>query len=62
MDFKLKSRDEHLSEIKDSGTIFDLLIVGGGSNGAAVALDAASRGLKCLLVDKADFTSGRTSK
>jgi len=31
--------------------MFDLLIIGGGCNGAGVALEAASRGLKVALVD-----------
>ncbi len=45
-----------------SGNEFDLLIVGGGANGAGVVLDAASRGLKCAVIDKYDFASGTSSK
>ena len=44
---------------------FDLLIVGGGINGAAIARDAAGRGLKVLLVEKDDLaahTSSASSK
>lgn len=41
---------------------FDLLVVGGGITGAAVARDAASRGLKVALVEKGDFASGTSSK
>jgi len=41
---------------------FDVLVIGGGVTGAGVALDAASRGLKTALVDKADFASGTSSK
>ncbi len=37
---------------------FDLLIVGGGINGAGAARDAAERGLKVLLIEKKDFASG----
>lgn len=40
---------------------FDLLIVGGGATGAGVAVDAASRGLKVALVERADFSSGELS-
>src|SRR4028118_50589 len=36
---------------------FDLLIVGGGINGAAIARDAAGRGLKVLLVEKDDLAA-----
>ncbi len=44
---------------------FDLLIIGGGITGAALAWDASLRGLKVALVDKGDFgcaTSSATSK
>ena len=44
---------------------FDLLVIGGGITGAAVAYDAASRGLSVALVEKQDFggaTSAATSK
>src|SRR6476659_5325465 len=41
---------------------FDLLIVGGGINGAGAARDAAVRGLKVALVEKEDLGSGTSSK
>ena len=41
---------------------FDVLVVGGGVTGLGVALDAASRGLRCALVEKDDFSSGTSSK
>src|SRR3954469_2827477 len=44
---------------------FDLLIVGGGINGAAIARDAAIRGARVLLVEKDDLaahTSSASSK
>jgi glycerol-3-phosphate dehydrogenase len=41
---------------------FDLLVVGGGVTGAGVALDAASRGLDVLLVERGDFASGTSSR
>jgi glycerol-3-phosphate dehydrogenase len=40
---------------------YDLLIIGGGINGAGIARDAAMRGLKVLLLDKGDIASGTTS-
>src|SRR5437588_9459694 len=36
----------------------DLLVVGGGVYGLAIAADAASRGLRVALVEAADFGSG----
>jgi glycerol-3-phosphate dehydrogenase len=40
---------------------FDLLVIGGGINGAAIARDAAGRGLKVLLVEKDDLASHTSS-
>lgn len=37
--------------------IYDLVIVGGGINGAGILREAALHGLKCLLIEKKDFTS-----
>jgi glycerol-3-phosphate dehydrogenase len=39
---------------------FDLIVVGAGINGAGIARDAAMRGLKTLLLDKGDISSGTT--
>ncbi len=41
---------------------FDVVVVGGGITGVGVALDAASRGLRTALVERADFASGTSSK
>ncbi len=41
---------------------FDLLVIGGGITGAGIALDAAARGLKVLLLEKTDFAAGTSSK
>ena len=41
---------------------FDILVIGGGINGAGIALDAASRGLKVALVEMSDFAGGTSSK
>ena len=41
---------------------YDLVIIGGGINGAAVARDAALRGLKVILLEKADFGAGASTK
>ncbi|HUR69888.1 MAG TPA: glycerol-3-phosphate dehydrogenase [Candidatus Thermoplasmatota archaeon] len=44
------------------GRAFDLLVVGGGINGAGVARDAARRGLSVVLVEKEDFGYGTTGR
>jgi glycerol-3-phosphate dehydrogenase len=41
---------------------FDLLVIGGGINGAGIARDAAMRGLSVALVEQGDFASGTSSK
>lgn len=41
---------------------FDVVIVGGGINGAAIARDAAMRGLRILLLERDDFASGASGK
>lgn len=41
---------------------FDLIVIGGGVNGAGVARDAAGRGAKVLLLEKGDLASGTSSK
>lgn len=40
---------------------FDLIIVGGGVNGCAIARDAAGRGLDVLLLEQKDLASGTSS-
>ncbi len=41
---------------------YDLLVVGGGVNGAGIARDAAGRGLRTLLVEKDDLAEGTSSR
>lgn len=40
---------------------YDIVVIGGGINGAGIARDAALRGLRVLLLEKSDFGSGTTS-
>src|SRR5438128_5146063 len=44
-----------------SDSLFDLVIIGAGINGAGIARDAAMRGLKALLLDKGDIGGGTSS-
>ena len=41
---------------------YDVLVIGGGINGAAIAHTAALNGLKTALLEKGDFASGTSSK
>ncbi|MDH4380532.1 MAG: glycerol-3-phosphate dehydrogenase/oxidase [Gammaproteobacteria bacterium] len=45
-----------------TGHRFDLLVVGGGIQGAAIAREAALRGLSVLLVEAEDFAGGTSSR
>lgn len=42
--------------------IYDLAIIGGGATGLGVALDAASRGYKVVLLEAQDFAKGTSSR
>src|ERR1700682_2761094 len=44
-----------------SESLFDLIVIGAGINGAGIARDAAMRGLKVLLLDKGDSGGGTSS-
>jgi glycerol-3-phosphate dehydrogenase len=47
------------------GEVFDVIIIGGGITGAAIAYETASRGLSVALFEKGDFseaTSAASSK
>lgn len=42
--------------------LWDLIVIGGGATGLGVAVDAASRGYKTLLLEQADFAKGTSSR
>ena len=44
------------------GEPYDLVVVGGGINGAGIARDAAGRGLSVLLCEKDDLAQGTSSR
>ncbi|MFF0814100.1 glycerol-3-phosphate dehydrogenase/oxidase [Rhodococcus sp. NPDC003318] len=52
-----RRRGRELAELGDGAPI-DLLVIGGGVTGAGVALDAASRGLRTVLVERRDLAFG----
>jgi glycerol-3-phosphate dehydrogenase len=59
---KFSVSDRHALIQSLQSEFYDLLIIGGGITGAGIALDAASRGLKTVLVEKKDFAYGTSSR
>jgi len=60
LEFSSRSRSSILAEIARAP--LDLLVIGGGINGAGIAREAILRGLRVGLVDKGDFASGTSSR
>ena len=57
---EISSRQDQINNL--SKEYFDILIIGGGSVGAGVLLDGYTRGFKCGLIEKNDFSSGTSSR
>jgi len=49
-------------EAQTDENVYDLLIIGAGTTGAGIALDAATRGLKVAVVERDHFSSDTSSK
>lgn len=57
----LFNRSRLLDQVRDEQE-WDVIVIGGGSTGLGVALDAVSRNLKVLLLEQSDFAKGTSSK
>ena len=55
------SRENQINKLADN-TDFELLVIGGGVVGAAALEMASNSGIKTLLVEKNDFSSGASSR
>ena len=58
--FSFVNRIQNLTKLKNQE--FDLVVIGGGINGAGIARDAAARGMSVALIEANDFASGTSSK
>ena len=58
--FSQRERSAALERMAREGV--DVFVIGGGITGVSVALDAAARGYRVGLAEKADFASGTSSK
>src|SRR6266516_1298487 len=56
------NRNRMLEAAADRGIVWDILVVGGGATGLGIAVDAAARGYRTLLVEKGDFANGTSSR
>jgi len=56
------SRDKGIQRVRTRAKPWDLIIIGGGATGVGIAMDAANRGLECLLVEQSDFGKGTSSR
>jgi len=54
-------RSEQINKL-NSAKEFDICIIGGGATGLGIAVDAASRGCKTILLEKYDFAKGTSSR
>jgi glycerol-3-phosphate dehydrogenase len=54
------NRTHHLARLREQA--FDLLVIGGGISGTAVARDAARRGFRTGLIEARDFAEGTSSR
>ncbi len=55
-------REEMLKRLKKQEEPWDIVVIGGGATGLGIAVDAASRGYKTLLLEQHDFAKGTSSR
>nr|MDQ3073690.1 FAD-dependent oxidoreductase [Bacteroidota bacterium] len=55
-------RNSNIDCMKDKNKLWDMVVIGGGASGLGVALDALSRDLSVVLVEKSDFAKGTSSR
>ncbi|MBC5775545.1 glycerol-3-phosphate dehydrogenase/oxidase [Pontibacter sp. KCTC 32443] len=56
------NRNKFVARLQQEPVIWDVIVVGGGATGLGVAVDAASRGYKTLLLEQADYAKGTSSR
>ncbi len=55
-------RDKILKDLRDAPVYWDIVVIGGGATGLGVAVDAASRGYRTILLEQSDFAKGTSSR
>lgn len=56
------NRTEMLEQARQGKPSWDMVIIGGGATGAGIAIDAAARGYRTLLLERGDFGCGTSSR
>ncbi len=56
------NREEFIDQLKSPYDQWDFIIAGGGATGLGIAVDAASRGYRTLLLEQSDFAKGTSSR
>jgi glycerol-3-phosphate dehydrogenase len=56
------NRDLMMQRIEDETRPWDVAVIGGGATGVGIAVDAASRGYRVVLVEQSDFGKGTSSR
>ncbi|MDP8207093.1 MAG: glycerol-3-phosphate dehydrogenase/oxidase [Candidatus Electryonea clarkiae] len=56
------NRNNAITHLKNNTDSWDFIVVGGGATGMGVAVEAASRGYKTLLLEQYDFGKGTSSR
>lgn len=55
-------RDSMIKALEQSGTEYDVIVIGGGASGLGSALEAVSRGYRTVLLEQDDFAKGTSSR
>ena len=56
------NRSEMLAALASERRPWDIVVIGGGASGLGVAVDAASRGYRTVLLEAEDFAKGTSSR
>lgn len=55
-------RSDFIEQMRDGKTHWDFIVIGGGATGLGIAVDAASRGYKTVLLEQSDFSKATSSR
>ena len=58
----MNTREYNIDMLKDNRDLWDIIVIGGGATGLGIAVDAASRGFKAILLEQSDFAKQTSSK